>query len=84
MDDNMCRIIQVQQQQPLREHLMRSYYDLTIDTIIVTACCGAYAITQNGRQRSRPSQLVPGETLTCEGCGGEHPVFVEEDVAWEN
>jgi hypothetical protein len=61
---------------------MRTYNDLTIDTIVLTACCGAYAVAADGSARKHPKQVVRGESLTCEGCG-KTPELVEEDVAWE-
>lgn len=61
---------------------MRTYDNLTIDTILVTACCGAYAVRQNGEQVKRPRQLVAGEPLVCEGCG-DSPELIEEEVAYD-
>jgi hypothetical protein len=61
---------------------MRTYNDLVIDTILVTACCGDYAVRQNGEQVKRPSQLVAGEPLICEGCG-DSPELIEEEVAYD-
>jgi hypothetical protein len=61
---------------------MRTYNDLTIETIVLTACCGAYAVAVDGSSRKHRKQVVKGESLTCEGCG-KTPELVEEDVAWE-
>ena len=62
---------------------MRYHNDLAIVTNIDTACCGAYALSADGQERRKPSQVVPGEVLTCEGCGEEGCEVVEEDEAWE-
>lgn len=62
---------------------MRHYNGLTIVTRIYTTCCGAYALSANGQERRRSSQIVPGEVLTCEGCGKQGCEVAEEDEAWE-
>ena len=61
---------------------MRYYYDLAIVTRCYTACCGAYALSEDGQERRKPSQIIPGEILTCEGCG-ERCEVVEEEEAFD-
>lgn len=62
---------------------MRTYNGLTIDTIVLTACCGAHPVGPDGRERRTPKQLVEGETLTCPGCGEQTPKIEQEEVAWD-
>lgn len=63
---------------------MRHYNGLTINARIYTACCGAYVLSADGRERRKSSQIVPGEVLTCEGCGEQDCDIVEEEEAWDD
>lgn len=60
----------------------RYYNGLTIVTRVYTACCGAYALSEDGQERRKSSQVVPGEVLTCEACGEEGCEIVEEEDAY--
>ena len=62
---------------------MRTYNGLNIETIVLTACCGAYPLGADGKPRKDPRQLIEGEALTCEGCG-KTPELVQEEWAWED
>ena len=59
------------------------YYDIDVETRIYTACCESLAVAANGQERRVPRAVVPGEPLTCLGCGARcEDNLVEEEEAF--